>query len=61
MADLLWRLRLQHQTTLAHYLQEVATATSLREAPPRTRELILAAAEFYEPILRATLRLAAGD
>ena len=29
IADILWRMRLKHQTTLEHYLQEVSAAVSL--------------------------------
>jgi hypothetical protein len=52
--DLMWRLRLQNVRTLNHYLQEVATATSLRTVRPACRENIAAAAALYNPLMRAT-------
>jgi hypothetical protein len=52
--DLMWRLRLQNLRTLNHYLQEVATATSLRTVQPACRENIAAAAALYYPLMRAT-------
>ncbi len=58
--DLLWRLRLQHQKTLAHYLQEVAVATSLLAVPERSREIIKSTAALYWPLLVAARRAAAG-
>jgi len=57
--DLLWRLRLQHQRTLAHYLQEVATATSLVTVSPATRALILKSASLYAPLLSTATPLVA--
>ena len=36
IADILWKMRLKHQTTLEHYLQEVSAAVSsnsLSESP----------------------------
>ena len=60
IADLLWRLRLQHMKTLSHYLQEVAVATSLREVPLAGRERIRAAAGLFSPLLAAARRAATG-
>ncbi len=53
ISDLMWRLLLQNLKTLNHYLQEVATATSLREVPPPSRTAIAAAAALYQPLLEA--------
>jgi hypothetical protein len=57
VADLLWRLRLQHQKTLNHYLQEVATATSLREIDTNARLVIADAAALFQPLLHALREL----
>lgn len=59
IADLLWSLRLQHQRTLCRYLQEVATATSMRELPMSGRSTVRAAADLYCRLLRAARQLAA--
>ena len=45
--DLLWRMRLTHQTTLAHYLQEVAASSIIPSLPSEVRENIKAAADLF--------------
>ena len=41
IADLLWRLRLAHQQTLSHYLQEMTAASVLPNMSKSTREAII--------------------
>ena len=41
IADLMWRLRLVHQQTLSHYLQEMTAASVLPALSQSTREAIL--------------------
>jgi hypothetical protein len=52
IADLQWRLRLANMKTLQQYLQEVATATSLRNLSAPVRDQLLTSAKLYEPLLR---------
>jgi len=40
ISDILWRMRLKHQTTLEHYLQEVSAAVSLHSLPQFSRTRI---------------------
>jgi hypothetical protein len=40
IGDLLWRMRIQNNSTLEHYLQEVTTLTSLARLPNTSREAI---------------------
>ncbi len=56
ISDIMWRLRLQHVRTLGHYLQEVATASSLRTLDESARRRITDAAALYIPFLVAVGR-----
>ena len=47
---LAWRMRLQHQHTLCHYLQEVTSAASLAGLPAATQRKVSAAAALYDVI-----------
>ncbi len=38
--EIMWKMRIRQQSTLEHYLQEVAAATSLRDASRQTRSMI---------------------
>ena len=40
IADILWKMRLKHQTTLEHYLQEVSAAGSLNSLSETSRSRI---------------------
>ena len=51
IADLQWKMRIKHQKTLEHYLQEVVASTSLRDIDPASRTLIMDMAALYEPYL----------
>ena len=55
IADLQWAMRLQHQTTLGYYLQEVAAASVLPSFSHEARENVQAAGKFF-PFLVAALR-----
>ena len=48
---LCWRMRLANPTTLAHYLQEAAAATSLRNLPQPARRAIQAADNMLPVVL----------
>ena len=51
IVEIQWRLRIKHQQTFAHYVQEVTCFTSLRRLPLQARALILSVAKFFEPCL----------
>ena len=55
IADLQWAMRLQHQTTLGYYLQEVTAASVLPSLSLEARENVQAASKFV-PFLVAALR-----
>ena len=40
ISDILWKMRLKHQTTLEHYLQEVSAAVSLHSLSELSRARI---------------------
>ena len=40
IADIMWRMRLRDQSSLAHYLQEVAAVSSLRALPQDARDAV---------------------
>ena len=52
ISDLLWRMRLVHQTTLTHYLQETAASSIVPSLPVEVRENIKAAADLLPFLLR---------
>ena len=59
---LLWKMRLQHLTTLQHYLQEVLAMTSLTRLPERARFPTRILGSLFEPVMRfAVARLQLGD
>ena len=47
MADIQWRMRLQHQQTLGFYLQEVAALNSILDAGEDARLLLFSAAKVF--------------
>ena len=47
ISEILWRMRLQSQTTLAHYLQEVSALSTLRSLPPCSRDAIVSADALF--------------
>ena len=47
VSDILWRMRLRHQATLEHYLQEVAAHATLQELSEESLRSIRAAASFH--------------
>jgi hypothetical protein len=49
--NLMWRMRLRHQVTLEHYLQEVAGSVSLRAAPLSAQARIRDLAPMYRSML----------
>ena len=52
---LMWQMRVKDQNTLAHYLQETTTLTSLLELNPAARDRIRVASSLYEVMLRSAL------
>ena len=55
VADIQWRMRLQHQQTLGYYLQEVAALNSILDAGEDARHLLFSAAKIF-PFLCASSR-----
>ena len=55
VSEVQWRLRLKHQGTLAHYLQEVVALSVLPSLSARSRELVKAAAALL-PFLAQNVR-----
>ena len=53
IANILWRMRLVSQSTLEHYLQELAAESFLVKLPEMTKVRIRLAASFYTPALRS--------
>ena len=53
IADLLWLLRLRSQSTLEHYLQEVAALNLLAKLPQRSRDAIQTAASTFAFLVAA--------
>ena len=53
VADILWRMRLMSQSTLEHYLQELAAENYLTKLPEKCRNRIRAAAVFYDLFLQS--------
>ena len=49
---LMWRMRLQNTKTLEHYLQEVVARQIVAKLHPDSREIIILAKQWYEPLLR---------
>ena len=47
IADIQWRMRLKHQHTLVHYLQEVAALNALLDAGPDSRVRLRQVAELF--------------
>ena len=47
IADIQWRMRLKHQHTLVHYLQEVAALNALLDAGPDSRIRLRQVAELF--------------
>ena len=48
--DLQWAMRLKHQGTLEHYLQEVAAVTALTDISQHGRSMILTASKIYDSL-----------
>ncbi|CAE8698700.1 unnamed protein product [Polarella glacialis] len=51
IANLMWKMRITSQSTLAHYLQEVVTEQSLRRLPDSSRDILKLLARIF-PALR---------
>ena len=56
ITDLMWRMRIRTQDTLAHYLQEATTLTSLAALPAQATASVSSAAALYPTVLRALSR-----
>ncbi|CAE7837456.1 DNAJ1, partial [Symbiodinium sp. CCMP2592] len=50
VSDIQWRMRLQHQQTLAFYLQEVAALNIILDAGPDARTTLFAAAQLFSSL-----------
>lgn len=50
LPDLQWAMRLKHQGTLEHYLQEVAAVTALTDISQHGRSMILTASKIYDSL-----------
>ena len=50
--SLMWRMRLQNTKTLEHYLQEVVARQIVAKLPQDSREIVIIAKQWYEPLLR---------
>ena len=51
IAKILWRMRIRHQDTLQHYLQEMGAASIFSELPSSSRKRIQHAAVMYPTLL----------
>ena len=51
IALLMWQMRVKGQSTLAHYLQETSTQTSLLDLSPEVCNRVRSAALMYEHVL----------
>ncbi|CAE8581541.1 unnamed protein product [Polarella glacialis] len=51
IANLMWKMRIRSQSTLAHYLQEVVTEQSLLRLPTSSRDIFKLLARIF-PALR---------
>ena len=56
--DLLWKMRVQHQSTLSHYLQETAAMTVLGELSTTSKISVAVLSKLFEPCLHAATLLA---
>ena len=52
VADIQWVMRLKHQQTLDHYLQETAAIGVIHTLPTKTREKVTSCAAMYPFLLR---------
>ena len=50
---IMWRLRVKHQQTLGHYLQEVAALTTLSSLSPASRAQVQAASKLLPVVLKS--------
>ena len=50
--SLMWRMRLQNTKTLEHYLQEVVARQIVAKLPQHSRDIIILAKQWYDPLLR---------
>ena len=55
ISTLAWRMRIQNQQTLTHYLQEVAYANSLAELSSAARAQISTAARVYDAVVSSVV------
>ena len=51
ISSILWQMRLQHQQTLEHYLQEVAALNSLLTLPDVSKDFIRVLAGIFQDTL----------
>ena len=61
VADIMWRMRIKEQSTLAHYLQEVTATNSLRDLPQKARSNILRTAGLFDVVCLQACRLVSDN
>lgn len=52
ISNIQWTMRIKHQQTLEHYLQETAALGVIQKLPARSRELVQSCAKMAPHILR---------